>query len=131
MLKVSGKKMPLVDPVDYFLEFKDSALTLHFMLPLKEPLKAPGFEVEIYDPDYFVDFSFAEKDPVSLVERAGAVQAHRCAAWGCSPRATGPARRVVLPAARCRELRRAIRQQDLGEMSVRRAAGGARQSFSS
>ena len=66
-LKVSGKKMPLVDPVDYFLEFKDSALTLHFMLPLKDALKAPGFDVEIFDPDYFVDFTLAEKDPVALV----------------------------------------------------------------
>ena len=66
-LKAAGKKVPLVDPVDYFLEFKDSALTLHFMLPLKAPIKSAGFEVEIFDPDYFVDFTFAEKDPVALV----------------------------------------------------------------
>ena len=66
-LKASGKKVPLVDPVDYFLEFKDAALTLHFMLPLKDPLKVSGLDVEVFDPDYFVDFSFAEKDPVALV----------------------------------------------------------------
>jgi ABC-type uncharacterized transport system substrate-binding protein len=66
-LKASGKKIPLVDPVDYYLEFKDAALTLHFMLPLKDTLKTAGYEVEIFDPDYFVDFSFVEKDPVALV----------------------------------------------------------------
>jgi ABC-type uncharacterized transport system substrate-binding protein len=66
-LKASDKKVPLIDPVDYFLEFKDAMLTLHFTLPLKDALKASGLDLEIFDPDYFVDFSFAEKDPVALV----------------------------------------------------------------
>ena len=64
--KAAGKKVPLVDPVDYYLEFKDSMLTLNFTLPAQAPVKAPSLDVEIYDPDYFVDFSFAEKDPVAL-----------------------------------------------------------------
>ena len=38
--KADGKKEKFVEPVDYFLEYKDSALTLHFMLPLKAPFKA-------------------------------------------------------------------------------------------
>ena len=38
--KADGKKEKFVEPVDYFLEYKDSALTLHFMLPLKTPFKA-------------------------------------------------------------------------------------------
>jgi ABC-type uncharacterized transport system substrate-binding protein len=64
--KASGKKLPLVDPVDYYLEFKDAMLTLNFTLPLQTPVKAPNLDIDIYDPDYFVDFSFAEKDPVAL-----------------------------------------------------------------
>ena len=38
--KADGKKQKFVEPVDYFLEYKDSELTLHFMLPLKTPFKA-------------------------------------------------------------------------------------------
>ncbi len=33
--KADGKKAKFAEPVDYFLEYKDSALTLHFMLPLQ------------------------------------------------------------------------------------------------
>ena len=64
--KAAGKKVSLVDPVDYYLEFNNSMLTLNFTLPVQTPVKAPSLDVEIYDPDYFVDFSFAEKDPVAL-----------------------------------------------------------------
>jgi ABC-type uncharacterized transport system substrate-binding protein len=64
--KAAGNKVALIDPADYFLEFNNSMLTLNFTLPVQTPVKAPSLEVEIYDPDYFVDFSFAEKDPVAL-----------------------------------------------------------------
>jgi ABC-type uncharacterized transport system substrate-binding protein len=36
-------------------------------LPLKQPVKAKDLTLEIYDREFFVDFSFAEKDPVKLV----------------------------------------------------------------
>jgi len=64
-----GKKAPLTDPPEgkYWLEFKDSILTLHFILPLKEPVKAKDLKVEIYDPTIFVDFEFAKDKPVSAV----------------------------------------------------------------
>ena len=65
--KANGKKTPFAAPVDYFLEYKDSLLTLHFTLPFKAPVKALALDVEMFDPSYFVDFSFAEKDPVKLV----------------------------------------------------------------
>jgi len=64
--KADGKKAAFNDPVDYYLEFKDNVLTLHFLLPLKTPVKAKHLQLDIYDPTYFVDFSFAEKDPVAL-----------------------------------------------------------------
>ena len=39
-------------------------LTLHFILPLKTPLKTKALELEVFDPSYFVDFALAEKDAV-------------------------------------------------------------------
>jgi len=65
--KANGKKEKFNEPVDYFLEYKDNALTLHFTLPLKAPLKAKAFVLEVFDPTIFIDFKFAEKDPVKLV----------------------------------------------------------------
>jgi ABC-type uncharacterized transport system substrate-binding protein len=66
--KANGKDVAFSEPVDYHLEFnpKDTVLTLHFVLPLKAPLKAKALELEVFDPSYFVDFSLVEKDPVSL-----------------------------------------------------------------
>jgi ABC-type uncharacterized transport system substrate-binding protein len=65
-VKVSGKKTPLTDPVDYWLDFKDAVLTLNFTLPFKTPLKAKELAIEVYDPSYFVDFALAEKDAITL-----------------------------------------------------------------
>ena len=65
--KADGKKAGFTDPVDYYLEYKDSLLTLHFTLPFKAPVKTQNLDVEMFDPSYFVDFSFAEKTPVKLV----------------------------------------------------------------
>lgn len=63
-----GQKTALTDPApDYFLDFKDSVLTLNFVLPLKKPVKAKELKVEIFDPTMFVDFAFAKDKPVQLV----------------------------------------------------------------
>jgi ABC-type uncharacterized transport system substrate-binding protein len=64
--KADGKKEKFVEPVDYFLEYKDSALTLHFMLPVKTPFKARQTALEVFDPSYFIDFKFDDKDPIKL-----------------------------------------------------------------
>jgi ABC-type uncharacterized transport system substrate-binding protein len=63
-----GKKVALTDPPkgDYWLDWRDSILTLHFTLPLKKPVKARDVKVDVYDPTIFVDFEFDKKDPVSL-----------------------------------------------------------------
>ncbi len=61
-----GGKERFVDPVDYYLDYKDSVLILHFMLPFKKPVSSKTLTLEIFDPTYFVDFTFAQKDPVSL-----------------------------------------------------------------
>jgi ABC-type uncharacterized transport system substrate-binding protein len=68
--KANGQKVEFNEPPQgYYLDFdpKDTVLTLHFTLPLKTPVKAQDLSVEIFDREYFVDFSFAEKDPAKLV----------------------------------------------------------------
>lgn len=63
----SQKKEKFNDPVDYYLEYKDAALTLHFTLPFKVPFKAAALALEVFDPSYFIDFQLNAKDPVTLV----------------------------------------------------------------
>jgi ABC-type uncharacterized transport system substrate-binding protein len=65
--KADGKKEKFLEPVDYYLEYKDAALVLHFTLPFKEPFKTRQLAVEVYDPTFFVDFSLQKGDPVHLV----------------------------------------------------------------
>jgi ABC-type uncharacterized transport system substrate-binding protein len=63
--KLGGKKLLLKPPEDYWLDYTNNILTLHFFLPLMAP-QAQGskpFTIEIYDPSYFVAFELAEKDP--------------------------------------------------------------------
>jgi ABC-type uncharacterized transport system substrate-binding protein len=62
-----GKKAELTDPIpNYWLDFKDTILTLNFTLPFKKPVKAKYMKIEIYDPTIFVDFEWAKKDPVHV-----------------------------------------------------------------
>jgi ABC-type uncharacterized transport system substrate-binding protein len=65
--RADGKKQKFVEPVDYFLEYKDDALTLHFTLPLKSAVKPKELAIEIFDPSFFIDFKLADKDPIRLV----------------------------------------------------------------
>ncbi|WP_370640786.1 DUF1007 family protein [Xanthobacter sp. NFH-44] len=67
--KSATAKLAFDDPVDYYLTYTDDALTLHFTLPLKKPFPAKGtLTVDIYDPTYFISFTFAEKDPAKMVD---------------------------------------------------------------
>jgi ABC-type uncharacterized transport system substrate-binding protein len=65
----NGKKIEFNEPLEgYYLVFdpKQTELTLHFELPLKAPVKAKDVNIEVYDREYFVDFSLAEKEPIKL-----------------------------------------------------------------
>ena len=83
--KVNGKRQrdAFADPIDYWLGYdaKDTVLTLHFTLPFKTPVKAQALDLEIYDPEFFIDFSFADKEPMRLVSAP-----RRCAAAIEKPR---------------------------------------------
>jgi ABC-type uncharacterized transport system substrate-binding protein len=68
--KANGNTVAFSEPsADYYLEYdpKETMLTLFFTLPLKTPVKAKELTVEVYDREFFVDFSFAEKNPAKLV----------------------------------------------------------------
>ena len=71
--EAGGHKIEFADAKDYWLEFKDSVLVLHFTLPVKSPVKGQAANFEIYDPSYFIDFSFDDKDkiPVTLAGTPG------------------------------------------------------------
>jgi ABC-type uncharacterized transport system substrate-binding protein len=73
---VSRKGLGFKDPIDYYLEYdaKQTVLTLHFTLLFKTPIKAKEFQLDIYDPEYFIDFSLAENRPVSLVDAPASCQ---------------------------------------------------------
>jgi ABC-type uncharacterized transport system substrate-binding protein len=64
--KADGRKVTFVDPADYWLDYKDSVLTLHFTLPLEAPVAAKTMAIDIYDPSIFIDFEFAKEKPVAL-----------------------------------------------------------------
>lgn len=70
--RIDGKRRQndaFAAPVDYWLDYDPEAseLTLHFTLPFKQPVTAKRLLIEVYDPEFFIDFGFAESDPANLV----------------------------------------------------------------
>ena len=67
VLTVDGTETTLKPPEEYFLQFHGGRLTLFFTLPLAEPLAPKGdTRLEVYDPEYFVAFTFVEDQPIAL-----------------------------------------------------------------
>jgi ABC-type uncharacterized transport system substrate-binding protein len=62
------KPLPLKEPIDYWVDYAGNVLTLHFTLPLKDPLdpRVHPIAVDVYDPSFFVAFGFANETPVKL-----------------------------------------------------------------
>ena len=120
-----GNKAELAEPTpDYWLDYTDQVLTLHFTLPFKTPVKAKELKVEIYDPTIFVDFSLAKDKPVQLGRRA-AMQAR------CGPAARNDLCRrqeIERDSRRPEEyddgVGRSVREQDSGTLSVGDASYG-------
>ena len=69
--KIDGRRQKdaFGNPTDYWLDYdpKATVLTLHFTLPFRKPVRAKRLTVEIYDPEFFIDFGFADKEAVRLV----------------------------------------------------------------
>jgi len=66
--KSGETKLEFGQPTDYWLEHKDKLLTLHFTLPVKSGAQKSGFSFDVYDPNYYVAFSFASENAVKLVD---------------------------------------------------------------
>jgi ABC-type uncharacterized transport system substrate-binding protein len=60
--------LPLKPPENYSLDFDKGILTLHLTLPLEKPLDTSdqNVRIDVYDPTFFVAFSFAAESPVQL-----------------------------------------------------------------
>ena len=43
-------------------------------MPLKTPVKPKELVLDVFDPEFFIDFTFADKDPVRLVGAPAACQ---------------------------------------------------------
>jgi ABC-type uncharacterized transport system substrate-binding protein len=68
VVTADGVKSALNPPApDYWLDYKDEVLTLHFTLPFKAPVKPRELKVEVYDPTFFISFELAKEMPVRLV----------------------------------------------------------------
>ncbi len=67
-LDLDGERGQFVNPEDYWLEHDGRQLTLHFVLPLAEPLMmdARNVSIEVFDPSFFVDFTPAETEAAAL-----------------------------------------------------------------
>jgi ABC-type uncharacterized transport system substrate-binding protein len=79
----SSNNERFADPVDYFFEYNDGSLVLHFTLPFSSAIKTKSLSIEIYDPTYFVDFGLDLNDPVKLVSApAGCTMTFQRAADG-------------------------------------------------
>jgi len=67
--KLGNAALKFKPPVDYWLDYSDKGiLTLHFTLPLDQPVPADasGFNFAVYDASYFIAFDYSEADPVKL-----------------------------------------------------------------
>ena len=68
-MTVGGKKVKFDPPKNYFLRMYNGLLTLIFQLPLRTPTPAGAkMKIEVYDPEYFVAFTFDKKTPMELFD---------------------------------------------------------------
>ena len=115
--KADGKKEKFQEPVDYYLEYKDGLLTLHFTLPLKTPVKPKNWcwTCSIRRSS---STSSSPKGPGQAGRRARRLRDEIPAAER-RHRQRAETRRGEFHGRRKFELRRDVRQQDHGGLPVR------------
>ncbi len=81
-LKIGGKPVDFGSVTDYWMEERpDHLVQFHVTIPLKTPMAVAKFmTLRVADPEYFIDFEFDDKDPVTLVSPPS----------GCSTSVTRP-----------------------------------------
>jgi ABC-type uncharacterized transport system substrate-binding protein len=77
LLRGREEKSAFAAPHEYWLEFRGGRLTLFYTLPLKEPVPVgKGLTLEIFDPEYFVAFTFMKEKPITLVDAPAGCEGH-------------------------------------------------------
>jgi ABC-type uncharacterized transport system substrate-binding protein len=68
-LKIAGKSMDFDPVTDYWMQERpDHLVEFHVALPLKTPTPITKFlTLRVSDPEFFIDFEFDDKAPVTLV----------------------------------------------------------------
>src|SRR5208283_1548154 len=68
-LKIGGKAVDFGSVTDYWMEERpDHLVQFHVTMPVKEPTAPSGFvTLRIADPEYFIDFEFDDKAPITLI----------------------------------------------------------------
>ena len=68
-LKVDGKAAEFGSVTDYWMQERpDHLVEFHVTLPLKAPVSTGKYmTLRVADPEYFIDFEFDDKTPISLV----------------------------------------------------------------
>jgi ABC-type uncharacterized transport system substrate-binding protein len=67
--KVVGIVAERQPPRDYYLDYIDGILSLHFTIPLVKPIPADqikNFSLAVYDPSFYIDFALAKTSPIRL-----------------------------------------------------------------
>ncbi len=69
---LAGAKLGITDPAEYWLEHNAGILSLHFKLPLAQPVlaDAKGFQFQVTDPSFYIAFDMSKKDPIKLAANA-------------------------------------------------------------
>ncbi len=68
-LKIGGKPVDFGSVTDYWMEERpDHLVEFHVTIPLKNPTPTAKFmTLRVADPEYFIDFEFDDKGPMTLV----------------------------------------------------------------
>jgi ABC-type uncharacterized transport system substrate-binding protein len=68
-LKIAGTSMDFGNVTDYWMQERpDHLVEFHVTIPLKTPTRITKFlTLRVADPEYFIDFEYDDKDPISLV----------------------------------------------------------------
>jgi hypothetical protein len=67
------KKLKFTDPVDYWLEYKNPSLILHFTLPLKAPVTAKIMQIEVRAEQLLIHLGSMDKNTAEAASVRGTV----------------------------------------------------------
>ncbi len=66
---MNGEAVSIKDPVETGQIFSNGKLSLHFQVPLADPVdpREAKFLFRVYDPEFFIAMDYVEQDPVGIV----------------------------------------------------------------